>query len=899
MKKLYLAIWMLVMIINLAQANPYTDVSLYYSFDGDTIATKCGDLTGGNNNCSVPVGHSIMSPTNCSGKSNQAWNFTLVAPNTNNATLNVSRLDRGNNYTFVMWHRPQNVGTTNYLVSTTWNDTYNIKRGISIYGWNLGNTGNYNFTWATTTIAYPQNVEIMGTDENKHTNLLNTWVFTAWMMDATNNVTYIYIGNSTDVANWSESNVNTTLLEATTNTSLYIGNKIIDFYLTDPYLEQAGGAIDEFGFWNRTLTNAEILMLYNESAGYFYTTYLSPPSNPPTTPTTMTPANNSIYFNGDVTLTCSGSTDPDSDPLNYTFRATQLGRDNFSYNVYDAQTQGGSFDWVVGSSYDAPYELNSSASADSAWAVANVGINTDNLTLNIIRADEGGGTDIEIFIDGVRVYDISNADNNKNISINTTLYNDGELHDFNISLEDTANPQNAEIIWWGEWEIYPEDLYVTSGNSFDFTTKGISEWQCRACDNSSTCSSFTNRRYLYGMNFTSCTSGDFALNLTFEASNNTGTKINGAITASTLTFDSDDAGDYNVSYVNTTEMPNFAFCMNPFGITVPVSAEVSYKASGYPTRTITFSEDLNGSYAHQEILYLLPTADGIYVTFQVVDSANSPIEDVTVTAEELIGVNYVEVGSGDTDDAGSITFWLNPDVQHKFTFSKSGYQTAVSTITPTQSTYTQTLQQITTTVDNFNLGVKYNIIPTDTVLNIGTVYNFGFNITSSNWTLNEYGFTLTNSSGDILTSASGTTGTGGLANQTFNTSLHSRYIMNYYWDIAGNTSNGTYYWEIRNTTAQNFTLLTFFEDLKNFNKGGVDNFTRTIIFIFILVILVGTLVFFAGDSEYIKYSILGLIVLWTWVAEYTNTIQPIGQQYFITLIVGLVVMGYIIRDNVR
>ena len=230
---------------------------------------------------------------------NGAWNFTNGTHTTQ--MLNVSNLYLGNNYTIMAWHRPQDVAKSNYIFSMD-NGTDNNQRGVQAFGWNTGNKGNYNFTWNN-----PGNVT--GTnDPDIHTGHENTWLFLAFTYDSTDNISRIYVGNSTALYNWSslENPGGTINTERIRNDSLCIGNKIIDLYQAPPWdvLQQPGGALGEFGAWNRSLDNSTIVGLYNN---YVVLTY-----GPPTgelnisiniTPTIATVTTGSLNCTSNITLT--------------------------------------------------------------------------------------------------------------------------------------------------------------------------------------------------------------------------------------------------------------------------------------------------------------------------------------------------------------------------------------------------------------------------------------------------------------------------------------------------------------------------------------------------------------------------------------------------------------------
>jgi len=395
-----------------------------------------------------------------------------------------------------------------------------------------------------------------------------------------------------------------------------------------------------------------------------------------------------------------------------------------------------------------------------------------------------------------------------------------------------------------------------------------------------------------------CTGSGQALNLSFK--NSTGNNvINGSIVNLALSF-SGNGESGNTSFTGTNAK-SYGFCSYPTGTTLTTTGTITYSLTGFEQRSIYLSESLIDTSTLYKVLYLLESADGLYTTFQVLDEGNSPISNVAVIGEELISGTYTEVVGGTTDSAGSVTFWVNPDNVHRFTFTKSGYTTAVYTVTPTQSAYTVNMGGATQTNEtNYNLGILYNILPTDTTLNSSTNYNFIFNISSSLFSLTDFGFILRNSTGGAITTVTNTTGTaGGLINYTYNTTTDSRVFMNYFWTANGTTLTNTREWYIKDTYIGNFSVVNLINDLKGFNHNGFDDFGRAIVFIFVLIIIVGLVVGSVESRVEIEYAVLGIITTLVWIGEYSEWIQPIGQKYFITTICALILVAYAIQDNVK
>ena len=401
-----------------------------------------------------------------------------------------------------------------------------------------------------------------------------------------------------------------------------------------------------------------------------------------------------------------------------------------------------------------------------------------------------------------------------------------------------------------------------------------------------------------------CSQATKALTITFK--NSTGNNvINGTI--SDLAFNlTSGSSTGNSNFTTTDNRLNYNFCSYPIGTYINATGTITYSLSpNFPQRTVYFDEELVSTSTTTKVLYLLDTDDGIYTTFQVLDEGNSPIQGVVVTGQELISGIYTSVVGGVTDSAGSITFWINPDSVHKFTFSKSGYTTTTYTVTPSQSAYTVNMGGATTTNEtNYNIGILYNLLPTDSTLNSNTLYNFIFNLSSSHFNLSSWGFALKNSTGGTIATVTNTTGTaGGLINYTYNVSSDSRITMSYFWttnDSAIGTITNDRNWYIKTTYMGNFSVLHLINDLKDTGSDeGFDDFGRAIVFIFVLIVIIGLVLGAVENYVEIEYTVLGIITALVWLGEYSEWIQPIGQKYFITVICGLILLAYAIQYNTK
>ena len=322
--------------------------------------------------------------------------------------------------------------------------------------------------------------------------------------------------------------------------------------------------------------------------------------------------------------------------------------------------------------------------------------------------------------------------------------------------------------------------------------------------------------------------------------------INASIPSSTFVYYLGDGSiTKTLTYINTGNQTNYTFCALPGNQTYKIDSYVQYKfGTDYPQRI--YDPDV-ASYTNSTTnitLYLLSSTDGIYVTFQVINVADQTISGVEVTATRTINGNSVTVASGTTGSDGTVTFWLNPDFSHDFVFTKSGYTTYETSLIPTQSSYTITLSGGGGTVPiSYGKGIVREIFPKNTSLANDTIYTFGINLTSSYWDISEYGFNLRLLNGTIISGGSTST-QGTLITLNYNTTNQTRIFLDYYWVINGVYTNGTIDWKVYNTLNTQWSIKTFFVDLKLYLYSGlfgIDNFGRYLLIFLALFFSIGIL----------------------------------------------------------
>lgn len=344
------------------------------------------------------------------------------------------------------------------------------------------------------------------------------------------------------------------------------------------------------------------------------------------------------------------------------------------------------------------------------------------------------------------------------------------------------------------------------------------------------------------------------LNLTFQ-DEETLTRIGGQIDTSTFTY---YLGDGSVNqiliYSNLTNLSEYNFCFTPAHRTFYNTREIQYSATGYPQRKYDDDTSLTNTTTHKT-LYLLSSSDGIYSSLQVLDGNGDTVDGVSVTIERPFSGVWTVVGKETTDGSGLVTFWINPDYDHRYTLEKSGCTTTSETVRPTQTTYTTTMDCTGASGDIYvsNIeGIKYFILPLSGLISTGQT-NFSFELYSSKGNIVGSKFEIVNLSNYVLTSVSSACASSRctistLYNVTFLGNIKGRYYVN--------TGNGYIlldadaHWMNVNITEQDGTFKQFWLDLSrlfdDWHEEGEDttntsDFNR-IVFIF-LFLAIGLSVF--------------------------------------------------------
>ena len=461
------------------------------------------------------------------------------------------------------------------------------------------------------------------------------------------------------------------------------------------------------------------------------------------------------------------------------------------------------------------------------------------------------------------------VDGNLVASVSSTTFNTGSINNVRIATDDLSNYFTGQIDEIGIWNrsLNANEVYAV----FSSFVPIINYIDLSYCESN-------NSNYYINYTFKNETISQETINSTF---------------VSTFNYWYNDSTDYNTySFTNLSYNKEYKFCTNFQNVSYQ-SSSIYYNAES-PQRTDTYS----GSIGYAPVLrtlYLLPSSLGSYITIQVINQAQQAIVGATITVSST---SFGTVASATTDSAGSATFFLNPLTSYTILTSKDGYASNTQTIAPTQTQYTIILQQNYNSVTDYSRGVTFITGPSDNSLLNSTQYNFSFYLSSDYYTLDSFGFSISNSSGYIFDTNTTTTDNTNLT-LSVNTGFNSSFTMNYYYIINSSYTNFTRSWIITNSEGSEFSIKNLFNDLSRFvNVGffGLTSFGMAIIVFLIIAVSVGIMTFKYGLNNSAIYLIVFLEVFIFDVI--LNLIpNPVGAvSHFPTVVIAIILAGLYFKE---
>ncbi len=715
---------------------------------------------------------------------------------------------------------------------------------------------------------------------------------------------------------------------------------------------------DEMGFWDRALTGAECNQLYNGGSGISYS--LGPFVSPPTS-TLNQPANDAEVFNQTILFNATGTDDTtvqnmslyvngslqvtNSSPFNNTLTQfshtfASSGFWNWTVEVCDDEdTCTNAASRNITFTNDLAVTLNAPANQFSSLIETIIfnATGSDETTLqnmSFILNGTYNGTNASVFNNtltqfsktlaaGFYNWTMEVCDNNANC-LNATARNvtiapfTVNVFTFNASSFETANetftinmttngtaPTNANLIYNGTFSS--ATITNTAGDNYNITktidiplVSGTKSWLFNFTLGGVPFNTSTQTQIINLTNFTHCV-GETPVYFNISFKNETV-----AEPLVSAEIDSDwnfwlGAGSIfkTMTFTNVSENLNYNFCLKSgSNRTLETNVSLTYDNSISEQRSFSRAYTLTNETTNQT-LFLLPTADGIFVTFQTVTVAEQIISGVVTNVTKSGNL----IAAGTTDDAGLIQYFLDPDTTYVFSFFKTGFDIVTKTLKPTQTTFTVIMGSVNPLVENDTTkGISYTINPLNNVLSNNTITEFNLTFHSSFFSLDSFGFALKNSTGTFFNITTSTTGSGGFLTRTLDTANNTDIQMEVFWTIDSNQTNVTRTWKVLDTTDEGFSIKTFFDDLTTYLTSGLfglTSFGLNIIIFLIIMITTGILSmkFSIANPAGLSIMVFAMVLFFdVGLGLITNPVDAITN--FPTIFVGVIFLGFLLKEAI-
>lgn len=403
------------------------------------------------------------------------------------------------------------------------------------------------------------------------------------------------------------------------------------------------------------------------------------------------------------------------------------------------------------------------------------------------------------------------------------------------------------------------------------------------------------------------------LNMSFKDEDDLST-INASISSSTFNYYLGAGSTYKTyTYQNSADEFTYRLCATPTTEIINIKPYVQFKQDpDYPQRIWDAMAQAYTSTVTNQILYLLNTLNGLYVTFQVINAAEQGIDGVEVVAIREISGEDVVVANGLTDTAGGITFWLNPDFVHTFNFSKDGYESLIYTTAPTQTAYTVTMGAGAVSEEDCTRGMSYVISPSIDYLDANTNYDFSYYLSSSYWNVDNFSAYLYYGNDTLIDSSTLTTQGGTMTFSNINVTNQSTLYMDYSFSTNGSLClDSKRVWYTQETYGRQFSLFRLFSDINSAidnnvmgieGESGNDTFGRALIAFLILFAVAATTINKYGIQN--ETAIMGMIFGVVLVLDVGFGLVPplaIGNitavDYFFSVVAFIIFIAFLIREE--
>jgi len=448
-----------------------------------------------------------------------------------------------------------------------------------------------------------------------------------------------------------------------------------------------------------------------------------------------------------------------------------------------------------------------------------------------------------LYQDGVNITKSSNSDINSNITLNA----------IGRSLDDTFNGTIDDVLIF-DYALSPTEVNTTYRGLYTDNI-WIGEYH----------SDVTWWNGTVSVNNVSSVTNVSAGTINITLLDGDGISLNGVNVS--MAFNSDD--NY---YVFWSDQGNRTFYDILDGV-----YEIVFSALGYASRTyVSTVADYPTTYF---TVYLINSSST--VVFTVKDEYNGDtIHDAVGTMQRSILGNYTTVESKETDITGRIRFSYAEDENYRFIFNKDGYESLIFYLNPIIFSEYDIFMTPTTVVNGTDDYAGISLVYGPTEFYNDENHAFSFVISSPAGELQEYGYTLTYSSGS--STESGNNALGGTLTSDFvisGATVYDTVQFDYYYrTVASGFKNFTLFYDISvigtNNTFMGIRDRTF----------GLGLFERH------LIAVLGAF-FIAGVAVLLGRPLPGLVLglFWLGIMAYIEFI-PLWSV-LISIAVGLVFIG--------
>ena len=721
------------------------------------------------------------------------------------------------------------------------------------------------------------------------------------------------------------------------------------------------GLMDEFGLWNRTLILSEVEQLYNNGIGITFTDVF------PILPniTLIAPANASIFTASNVTFNVTVTDDSGVQNVTLFIDGIANETNNSGVNgtyIFERNMSEDSHNWSIGAKDNENLTSNSS--------VRTFLINSVNPSV-IINSPIGRQSNIKIGDNETVTWNITDVNleacvldyNGANTTLNCTanitsfLYVNG-INTLNIFANDTAGNSNTTTTTW-DYNItqvnqsFDSPVFTTSAQTFTinitinsaFTdtptspsiiyngttttggsvtsvggdnytlsqtidipdiVNGTSDWLFSFTLNSSLFNSSTLQQTTTRLDLINCNANSF-INFTFKNETLAEEDVNATFDSNWNYFIGSGTVSRTLSFTNATENPFYGFCLNAVNDTLFTRVNVSYSNSESQQRQFRPTLLTLTNVTADQVLFLLPTVDGLFNTFRTEDTLGNTIIGARGTITRTLGGSPITVAIDVTDGSGLVIFFLDPDITYTATFSATGFADNVFTFVPTTDLRTVIMGSVAAVTggSNISLGLSYTIIPTNATLNNGTSVTFQFNVSSFE-TITFMGFNISNGTTTLL--LVNQTGNGSISG-ALNTGTNRSFIGVFTITTINETLIITRTWVIEQSFIGDYSI---FRQFTLFNEYNFRDFIRLLIVLSTLAIIMIFMSREIGIDEEVKMAV-GILIVWAfsivgWLdtgialtssSSNINNLTQFSNQYGIAIVSTVAAAYFILRRVFR